>query len=130
AELGISRDHAGLPELTDTEAGAPLKGLAPDWIIEIDNKSLTHRPDLWGHYGMAREIAAITNGSLKDPVKTELLPHGDTRWNVEILDYSLCSRYSALVLENVSPGPSPLWLQARLESIGLNSINNLVDVTN
>ena len=46
------------------EPGGKLPGLAPDWIIEIDNKSLTHRPDLWGHYGMAREVAAITRQAI------------------------------------------------------------------
>ncbi len=104
--------------------------LVPDWIIEVDNKSLTHRPDLWGHYGMAREVAAITGKSLKDPVKPELLPQSLGAINVEIADYALCPRYSALVFERVSVGPSPLWLQARLESLGLNPIFNIVDVTN
>ena len=56
--------------------GEGLPGLAPDWIIEIDNKSLTHRPDLWGHYGMAREVAAIAAGNLMDPVKPGNLPQG------------------------------------------------------
>src|SRR5579862_355866 len=50
--------------------------LAPDTVIEVDNKSLTHRPDLWGHYGMAREVAAITHRMLRDPVKPDLLPKG------------------------------------------------------
>jgi phenylalanyl-tRNA synthetase beta chain len=123
-ELGINRDHTGIVEL-DTEVL-----LTPDAIIEVDNKSLTHRPDLWGHYGMAREVAAITHRSLKDPVKLELLPKGPASIGVEIEDLSLCPRYSALVFENVTVGPSPLWLQYRLEAIGLNAINNIVDVTN
>ena len=58
AELGHQRDHAGIIEL-DGEPGCALDRCAPDSIIEIDNKSITHRPDLWGHYGMAREVAAI-----------------------------------------------------------------------
>jgi len=123
-ELGINRDHAGIVEL-DTEVL-----LAPDAVIEVDNKSLTHRPDLWGHYGMAREVAAITQRSLHDPVKLDLLPAGPAAVNVEIEDLSLCPRYSALVFENVTVRPSPLWLQYRLEAIGLNAINNVVDVTN
>ncbi len=130
AELGINRDHSGLLELNGVAPGESLPGLAPDWIIEIDNKSLTHRPDLWGHYGMAREVAAITRGSLRDPVDLGLLPRGEAALKIEIADHSLCPRYSALVLENITVAPSPLWLQARLESVGLNSINNLVDVTN
>jgi phenylalanyl-tRNA synthetase beta chain len=123
-ELGINRDHTGIVEL-DTELL-----LAPDTVIEVDNKSLTHRPDLWGHYGLAREVAAITHQSLRDPVKLELLPKGSANIAVEIEDLSLCPRYSALVFENVTVGPSPLWLQYRLEAIGLNAINNIVDVTN
>ncbi|HEX4229878.1 MAG TPA: phenylalanine--tRNA ligase subunit beta [Bryobacteraceae bacterium] len=130
AELGISRDQSGLLELKSVEPGAPLERLAPDWVIEIDNKSLTHRPDLWGHLGMAREVAAITGGALSDPVKLDALPSGDPPISLQIVKPVLCPRYSALVLENVRVGPSPLWLQARLESVGLNPINNVVDVTN
>ncbi len=130
AELGINRDHSGLIELQGTAPGQSLPRLAADWIIEIDNKSLTHRPDLWGHYGMAREVAAITHASLRDPVNTNLLPVGDPAVKVEIEDLESCPRYSALLIENVQVGPSPLWLQARLESVGINPINNIVDVTN
>lgn len=122
-ELGINRDHAGIVELESEVL------LAADTVIEVDNKSLTHRPDLWGHYGMAREVAAITHRRLHDPVQTEPRPQGSAI-KVQIEDLSLCPRYSALVFENVTVAPSPLWLQFRLEAIGLNSINNIVDVTN
>jgi len=120
-ELGISRDHEGILEIESFD-------IKPDWIIEVDNKSLTHRPDLWGHYGMAREVAAITGNKLVDPVR-DSVPL-DPRIKVTIEDYGLCPRYSALVFENVTIQPSPLWLQYRLESIGLNPISNIVDVTN
>ncbi len=130
AELGINRDSSGLIELDGLAPGECLRGLKPDWIIEIDNKSLTHRPDLWGHYGMAREVAAITDNKLYDPVDLSLLPSGDAEFKVEIADHSLCARYSALVFENVRVAPSPFWMQARLESVGLNGINNIVDATN
>jgi len=123
AELGISRDHSGIVELD-----APL--LKPDHVIEVDNKSLTHRPDLWGHHGMAREVAAITGRKLRDPVRTTPLPDAAPRIRVTVENFALCPRYSALVFENVTVKPSPLWLQYRLESIGLNPINNIVDVTN
>src|SRR5215471_4376483 len=103
--------------------------LGDDHIIEIDNKSITHRPDLWGHHGMAREIAAITGSKLADPVKTRSFT-GEPAIGVDIEEYALCPRYSALVFENVSVQPSPPWLQQRLESVGLNTINNIVDVTN
>ena len=75
-ELGINNDHSGLLELNGMQPGDPLPRLTPDWIIEIDNKSLTHRPDLWGHFGMAREVAAIAGQTLVDPVKPKLLPAG------------------------------------------------------
>src|SRR5207248_7108401 len=88
------------------------------------------RPDLWGHHGMAREVSAILGLKLKDPVRLELLPEGPAAIHVEIADFDLCPRYSALVFENVTVRPSPLWMQYRLESIGLNPINNIVDMTN
>jgi phenylalanyl-tRNA synthetase beta chain len=129
AELGINKDHSGIVEL-DSQVGAPLGGCLPDHAIEIDNKSITHRPDLWGHFGMAREVAAILGKKLTDPVRMDLLPGGAPAVRVQIADYDLCPRYSALVFENVKVGPSPLWLQARLTAIGLNPINNVVDMTN
>jgi phenylalanyl-tRNA synthetase beta chain len=129
AELDINRDHSGLLELEGISPGSLLP-LKPDWILEIDNKSLTHRPDLWGHVGMAREVAAIAGRSLLDPVHLDLLPQGDAPWKIEIADHALCPRYSALMLENVQIAPSPLPMQARLQSIGLNPISNIVDITN
>jgi phenylalanyl-tRNA synthetase beta chain len=124
AELGINRDHSGILELRESF------DLAPDFIIEVDNKSLTHRPDLWGHYGMAREVAAILTKRLLDPVKSVHFSKESPPIRVSIENYELCPRYSALVFENVTVQPSPLWLQYRLEAIGLNTINNIVDVTN
>lgn len=129
AELGINKDHSGIIEL-DSQVGAPLPGCLPDSVIEIDNKSITHRPDLWGHHGMAREVAAILGHKLKDPAKLALLPPGPGAVKVVVEDQRLCPRYSALVFENVKVQPSPLWLQSRLTAIGLNPINNIVDLTN
>ena len=134
AELGISRDHEGILELTgvpdDAAPGDPVPGCASDFVIEIDNKSITHRPDLWGHHGMAREVAAIAGGRLKDPAKLELLPRESGGVKVAVENFDLCPRYSALAIENITVGPSPLWLQQRLHAIGLNAINNVVDMTN
>jgi phenylalanyl-tRNA synthetase beta chain len=133
AELGINRDHGGVLELRDGEE-IPF----PDSVIEIDNKSITHRPDLWGHHGMAREVAAITGKTLRDPVWLGSLPGAmlgsprpaESPVNIKIEDLNLCPRFSALVFENVTVQPSPLWLQARLTAVGLNPINNIVDLTN
>ncbi|MGP8245437.1 MAG: phenylalanine--tRNA ligase subunit beta [Bryobacteraceae bacterium] len=133
AELGINRSHEGIVEVDaglDAPVGGPVPGCAPDSIIEIDNKSITHRPDLWGHWGMAREVAAIARGKLKDPVHLDAIPAAAPAIRVEVADAALCPRYSALVLENVAWQPSPLWLEWRLSSIGLNPIGNIVDVTN
>ena len=129
AELGINRDADGVIEI-EVEPGEPIPGCAPDHIIEIDNKSITNRPDLWGHVGMAREVAAILGKRLKDPIDESLLPEGDAEIQVEIEDFELCPRYSALTFDNLRIGPSPIWMQYRLESIGLNAISNTVDVTN
>ncbi len=129
AELGINKDGAGVIEL-DSQVGAPLPGCVADSIVEIDNKSITHRPDLWGHHGMAREVAAILHKPLRDPVKLERIPSGEGAIKVAIEDTQLCPRYSALVFENVTVQRSPYWLQCRLTEIGLNPINNIVDLTN
>ncbi|HEY1939255.1 MAG TPA: phenylalanine--tRNA ligase subunit beta [Candidatus Angelobacter sp.] len=117
-------------------AGASVADVAkaessePDSIIEIDNKSLTNRPDLWGHLGMAREVAAIAGLSVADPVGElpEAASNGDLSITIE--DANLCARFSGQRVENVKASPSPLWMQYRLNSLGVNPINNLVDVTN
>ena len=129
AELGINKDHSGILEI-DAAIGEPVPGCAADSIIEIDNKSITHRPDLWGHFGMAREVAAILGGRLRDPARLDLLPAGEPAIKVRIEDLDLCPRYSALVFDDVCIQASPLWLQARLMAIGLNPISNIVDMTN
>lgn len=131
AELGINRDASGILELDGARPGDSIPGCEPDFILTIDNKSITHRPDLWGHVGLAREIAAILGLELRDPVELALLPApAVSPIDVHIENFDLCPRYSALAFENVSVRPSPLWLQYRLECIGMNAINNIVDVTN
>ncbi|HEY2168855.1 MAG TPA: phenylalanine--tRNA ligase subunit beta [Candidatus Angelobacter sp.] len=111
-------------------AVARAENSEPDSIIEIDNKSLTNRPDLWGHLGMAREVAAIAGLSVADPV--EDLPAATSKGDLSITieDANLCARFSGQRVENVKVAPSPLWMQYRLNSLGVNPINNLVDVTN
>ncbi len=102
-----------------------------DIIIDIENKTLTHRPDLWGHYGIAREIAAITGEKLK-PV--EYFRNYDQNLpeivKVQVKDPDLCPRYLAVTIDNVKIGPSPEWLKTALENTGNRSINNVVDATN
>ncbi len=102
-----------------------------DIIIDIENKTLTHRPDLWGHYGIAREIAAITGETLK-PV--EYFRDYDRNLpeivKVRVKDPDLCPRYLAVTIDNIKIGPSPEWLKTALENTGNRSINNIVDATN
>lgn len=104
-----------------------------DWVIEVDNKSITNRPDLWGHYGIAREIAAIVRRPLKpypiapmSEVDNPALPAVP----IEIDDPSRCPRYSALRFKQVRSQPAPLWMQVRLAHVGLRPIDLLVDITN
>lgn len=131
-EIGISDNHDGIMDLgDDTEIGVDLKKLLPieDTIIEVDNKSLTNRPDMWGHYGIAREIAAITGRKLKEY-------EVDTRDYSKNPDLSIrvesesCNRYSALRLENVSKNVSPMAMQIRLYYCGMRAISLLADLTN
>lgn len=130
AEVGINGEKDGILELDGLEPGQPLPRCRPDAVIEVDNKSLNHRPDLWGHEGMAREVAACTGLSARSLAGLTLIPDAPAAWGIAIEEPVLCPRYSALVFENVTVAESPLWLQARLEAVGLNPISNIVDVTN
>ncbi len=107
--------------------------LFEDWTIEVDNKSITHRPDLWGHYGIAREIAAILGLFLRPyPVVSgaELTPNGLPEVKISIADGKACPRYTGLVVEGVPTQPAPLWMQLRLGHVGMRPISGLVDLTN
>lgn len=130
-----SDDHAIL-DLSEVEAkpGTPLAealGLS-DTLLEVDNKSLTHRPDLWGHYGFAREIAAIFGKPLKklDPLLKIKPVAGKEKVSIKIEDNKLCPRFSAAILTGIKIEESPQWLKARLQAAGMNPHNNVVDVTN
>lgn len=133
-ELGISDEHGGLMELAaDTKLGTPVNELFPmnDIVFEVDNKSLTNRPDLWGHYGIAREIAALTNRPLKpiDVDDTSLyasLPQAD----INIEDNEKCLRYSGIVIKNVTERISPITMRIRLFYCGMRSLGLLADLTN
>lgn len=100
-----------------------------DTILEIDNKSLTNRPDLWGHYGIARELSTIYKTELRklDEFK---LDKNLKKYDVEIKEGEKCPRYTATVIDNVCIKPSPIWMQNILVSCGLRPINAIVDITN
>ncbi len=131
-ELELGDEHDGiwvLPE--DCEIGTPVsKALGlEDWVIEIDNKSLTHRPDLWGHRGIAAEVAAIYRRDLK-PLDLSLPQLGDGEACGLRVDSEACSRYLGLAIENARPLPSPEWLRNLLLAVGQRPIDQIVDLSN
>ena len=133
-ELGISEDHSGIMILPDeTPLGIDIKEIIPidDVIYEVDNKSLTNRPDLWGHYGIAREIAAITGRKLK-PLEVEDLSvyNNLKKLDINIENKDDCYRYSALTIDNVTKKVSSYKMKTRLTYCGLRPISLLVDMTN
>ncbi len=101
-----------------------------DTVIDIDNKSINHRPDLWGQYGLARELAAIYKLKLKEYKIPELEIRKEEKLKVSVKDKENCYRYLGLIIKNIKVEDSPYWLKKRLFSVGLKSINNIVDVTN
>ncbi len=115
-----------------SKAGTPLSQALKldDTIYDIDNKSLTNRPDLWGHYGMAREASAIYGLKLKDYEAPKIKGRKKIDLKVEIKDNQACPRYLAVAMTGVKIAESPSWLKQRLQAIGQKSINNIVDITN
>jgi phenylalanyl-tRNA synthetase beta chain len=115
----------------DAPNGADLSAALgiDDVILEIDNKSLTNRPDLWGHYGVARELAAIYDLPMRD-IPEFMPPNGVRGIDVVIENRERCARYIGVRIEGVSPKPSPFAIQSRIWRVGMRPINALVDVTN
>ena len=132
-ELGISDDHSGLMELpADTPIGVDMTELYAirDTVFEVDNKSLTNRPDLWGHYGIAREFAALTGRELK-PLETVSLEAYDNLPPIQIdVQDDLCFRYTGLKVRNIQKKVSPVDMRIRLYYCGSRAINLLADLTN
>ena len=132
-ELGISEDNSGILDITeDVAPGTDIKELydIDDIVFEVDNKSLTNRPDLWGHYGIAREFAALCGRELKpldvvDLSKYDNLPKIDLK-----IEDPLCQRYSCLQVENITKNVSPVNMRIRLYYCGMRGINLLADLTN
>ncbi len=115
-----------------TKIGTPVaKALGLDDVIfEIDNKSMTNRPDLWGHYGLSREVAALYKKELKKYQPANIKPGKGLALKVKIEDTKLCRRYMGVAISGIKVVPSPDWLQARLLAVGQRPINNIVDITN
>ena len=133
SEIGISDDHSGIMDITDdAPLGTDIKELyaIDDIIFEVDNKSLTNRPDLWSHYGIAREFAAIAQRPLK-PLDFDDLSAYDGLPKVDMkIEDKLCQRYSCLQFENISRAVAPVNMRIRLYYCGMRAINFLADMTN
>jgi len=131
-ELGISDDHNGIIDLpADTPIGVDIKTLLDidDIIFEVDNKSLTNRPDLWGHYGIAREIASLTGRELK-PLKLAKVSEFKGKKPVINVVSNDCYRYTCATVDNITKKYSDKNMQIRLYYCGMRGINLLADVTN
>ena len=131
-ELELGHDHSGIWVLPEgLEAGRPVLAALglEDWVLEIDNKSITHRPDLWGHRGIAGEVAAITGRELLplDLSLPELGPKPAFPLRVESAD---CPRYMGLAIDGVQPLRSPDWLRFLLLAAGQRPIDQIVDLSN
>jgi len=138
-ELGLGESHEGIVVLQKSDGvqagddAATALGV-PDEIFEL---SLTpNRPDCLGHLGVAREVAALTGRALKPRARRAVATHqridgtASPDGRVVIEDAEGCPRYTALVLDGVTIGPSPLRTRLRLQSLGVRAISNVVDVTN
>jgi phenylalanyl-tRNA synthetase beta chain len=127
-ELGLGEDASGLLILSaEAKIGAPLSDLFPSDTI-LDVEITPNRGDLLSHFGLAREIAALTGKKLKSTpreAKIDIKKSG-----VTISATRECPFFSARKIDNVKVGPSPQWLRGKIESVGIRTINNIVDISN
>jgi len=144
-ELAIGSDHAGIVEINPDEwlpSGEAIKpgtnfakayGL-DDTIIDIENKMFTHRPDLFGQIGVAREIAGILGHAFTSPSWYADAPAFENGSGLELETFNEAGgkvpRIMFAAMKNIEIKPSPLWLQCALVAMGSKAINNIVDVTN
>lgn len=128
SELGISEESDGLLILSpDAQIGASIGTLfPPDTVLDLE--ITPNRGDLLSYLGLAREIAALTGKTARAPEIPE--PRTKQDRSVRISALRECPFYSARRIENITVGPSPGWLRAKLESAGLRPISNIVDITN
>ena len=133
-ELGISEDHSGLMMLEDTyPLGTDIKSFMQleDTVFEVDNKSLTNRPDLWGHYGIAREISVLTKRPLKPLEVADTGIYKDLPGiDVKAENSDKLYRYSCIAIANIREKKSPVNMRIRLTYCGMRPINLLADLTN
>ena len=127
-ELGLGEDASGLLILSpETRVGAAISELFPaDTILDVE--ITPNRGDLLSHFGLAREVAALTGKNLRAP--GPLRTADTTARGVKISALRECPFFSVRKIDNVKVGPSPQWLRAKIETAGIRSINNIVDISN
>ena len=132
-ELGLGSDHDGImilePQAKIGETLIKLIGME-DEILDLENKALANRPDLFSHYGVAKEIAIIKNLPIKKILFKKIKSKNNLPLKIKFEAQDLCPRYMAITIEGIKIGASPSWLQSRLRVLGLRPINNIVDITN
>jgi phenylalanyl-tRNA synthetase beta chain len=138
-ELGLGNNHDGIMILDKkAKLGQNIAEYLElnETILEVDNKSISNRPDLWSHYGIARELGVIFNKKLKEynpseiKIKKNKSEKEKENVKVEVRVKNLCKKYLALKIENIKVEESPDWLKNKLSAIGAKPINNIVDATN
>jgi len=133
AELGLGSDDEGIMDIKDDVViGQNIKEVWPidDVVLDIDNKSLTNRPDLWGHYGIAREFSAIFDRPLAKMPIENLDAYKSLKTVPVQIHTDNCYRYSAITVDNINVKKSPREMAIRLTYAGMRDINLLADLTN
>lgn len=133
AELGVSEDQSGIIRLDeDTPVGSELHEVLPLEDVIFDLEITPNRPDCMSMVGIAREVAALLDATLRmpEPEAVETGPGIDSLVSIEIKDTDECPRYTARAVSNVTIAASPAWMQRRLLAGGMRPINNVVDITN
>ncbi|HSX27679.1 MAG TPA: phenylalanine--tRNA ligase subunit beta [Patescibacteria group bacterium] len=136
SELAMGEDHSGILEIDEkVQPGqdfAEAYGLN-DYIIDVENKMFTHRPDCFGILGLAREIAGIQDLKFKSPdiyLKRSVSKTKSQGLKASVKNKKLVPRFMGQIFENIEIKPSPIWLQTNLSRVGIRPINNVVDITN
>lgn len=134
ADLFPTKEETHILDLSDFDApaGTPLADALDlnDIILEIDNKSMTNRPDLWGHYGIAREIAALYDLPMVEFPHFGRNVENTSGFHVTVEDAERCPRYLSAQIEGLNVKPAPYQMQNRIWKVGMRPINALVDITN
>lgn len=132
-ELGLAKESDGIAILpADAPVGKSYAEYGGYDDITFELKVTPNRADCLSHYGLAREVACLFGKELKAPQAEPKTNSQSTKSEIalEVKAFDLCPRYTGRFIKGVKVGPSPEWLKKRIESVGLNSINNIVDVTN